>query len=129
MSPLKNIILGIILIAIFGLTILLDGFNETSLLCLQVVFLVIGILGFIFLLAGIIFLKQVRGFIKKCKNYIGEILIVLGSCITVYNIFDWMGTSKRWAKDEIIPWIVVGIALLVSGILIIRRRKRKEINL
>jgi len=75
---------------------------------------------------------------EKIKKYFGEILLVIGSFITTYNVFDFRysrgcGLSLSlsdecnnpvayYYADDTLMMIGIGVALLVIGILKIRKK-------
>ena len=67
--------------------------------------------------------KSMKKIKKYLKQYFGEILLVIGSCITSYNVFGWLGAAS-WYRSGFLPWITIGVTLLVIGILIIRNKKQ-----
>jgi len=77
---------------------------------------------------------------KNLKNYLGEILTVIGTSLTSYNIFNFSSkTSEGLCLPEIscktitgvvyfystntIILISIGFSLIILGILIIKNRK------
>jgi len=77
-----------------------------------------------------------KKFLQFIKKYLGEILMVVGSFIAIYNVFDFdYFTGGLLTIGEIEPHyyysgdarlqIAIGIALVVLGTLIIRAKKNK----
>ena len=72
---------------------------------------------------------------KKIIKYLGEILLIIGSFITVYNLLNF--THYRYGYLTGLPidksyyytnaaqfMIAIGVVLIVIGILIIRKKKK-----
>lgn len=76
---------------------------------------------------------------KTIKKYLGEILIIIGTILTSYNIFDFTykthngtclpalcesisGAVYYYSQNTII-FITIGITLITTGILITRNKK------
>jgi len=75
---------------------------------------------------------------KKIIKYLGEVLTIIGSFITAYNVFNF----KHWEPGPLTMFkkephyyystdtglfIAIGISLIVIGILIIRNKKSTKI--
>ena len=74
--------------------------------------------------------------LQLIKKYLGEILIVVGSFMAVYNLFSFdCFTGGLLTIGKIEPYyyysgdarlqIAIGVALVILGILIIRAKKNK----
>jgi len=76
---------------------------------------------------------------EKIKKYFGEILLVVGSFITTYNLFNFrysrncgwtLGSGEcdnpiaYYYTDGILIMLSVGVVLLVIGILIIKNKNK-----
>lgn len=69
---------------------------------------------------------------KLIKRYIGEAFIVIGGFLTVYNLLQydhpfWSlrgGGVSYYYTDTAKILIALGVALIIIGILVIRRRKK-----
>ncbi|NQU77065.1 hypothetical protein HQ544_00010 [Candidatus Falkowbacteria bacterium] len=81
------------------------------------------------------------------KNYLAEVMVIIGSGLFVYNIFNFSYKSYNNTKGGLLPklsdlgsreiggiayyyqhhtllWITVGTMLIVAGILILRNKKQ-----
>lgn len=72
---------------------------------------------------------------KKIIKYLGEILLVLGSFITIYNLFDFRYWTPGpltmldiephyYYPTDVKQFMAIGVSLVVIGILIIRSKKK-----
>jgi len=67
--------------------------------------------------------------LKNMKKYLGEILIVIGSGIFIYNVLDISSKRYYYYKDDTLLMISIGIMLIVSGVFIfINKRKTNKID-
>lgn len=74
--------------------------------------------------------------IQKIKQNIGEIMVIIGSGIFVYNVFNFSHCSynfigkisdvKYYYSEMALACITIGGMLIVSGILIIKMRKNEK---
>jgi len=60
------------------------------------------------------------------KKYIGELLLIIGSFVTTYSVFGWLGASRSYFKEGFLLWIAIGITSIVIGILIIRNKSKNK---
>lgn len=93
--------------------------------------------------------KNKKGFIlKSIKRYLGEVMIVIGTGLSAYNVFNFSSnpygsyygyayrvrvdpTQKNcleevryYYQSDILILIAVGVMLIVGGILIIRHKQK-----
>lgn len=65
--------------------------------------------------------------IKWIKKYIGETLLIIGSYIVAYNLFNFSFARYNkyyYYEDNVQTMIAIGVSLVVIGILIIRIKKK-----
>ncbi len=78
---------------------------------------------------------------EKIKKYLGELLIIIGTAITSYNIFNFSFITSKglsldinlsresisgvayFYSDNSILLISIGFTLIVTGILIVKNKK------
>lgn len=81
-------------------------------------------------------MKKIIQWIKKYTEFvgkiIGEVFVIMGGFLAIYYLFDFSHSSfriggsitKYYYTDEAQFVIALGIALIIAGILIIRRKKK-----
>lgn len=76
-----------------------------------------------------------KKFLKFIKKYIGEVFVIAGGFMAIYNLLDFSHSSFRmggigssikeyYYTDEAQFMVAFGIALIIAGILIIKRKKK-----
>ena len=75
-----------------------------------------------------------RRIIKTIKNYLGEIMLIIGTGIFTNSVSDFFHTYAEWTltegqyyyyTDDTRSLITIGAILIVWGILIIKKRNEK----
>ena len=70
--------------------------------------------------------------IDKIRSYIGEILVILGSGLFTYNVFNWSYIKSGLRMSDVVIYyyddfthigITMGIILIVTGIFVIKNKK------
>lgn len=70
-----------------------------------------------------------KNLLKFIKKYLGELMIIIGSGIFVYNILDFTHmrlisrTVRYYFSHDTISWITFGAVLIVIGFFIIKNKK------
>lgn|GEM_PF-6755394 len=64
----------------------------------------------------------------QIKKYSGEILIVVGSGLFIFNVLDINSKGYYYYKDSTLLMVSIGIMLVITGVFVLINKRSNKID-